>query len=59
MLGAIPAMLVMEDLVLTRASFELDDKDRLHTRSFTRDGPCVNALDCNVFREEVELRHRS
>lgn len=59
MLGAVPTVLVVEDLVPSRPSLELHDEDRLHARAFAGGWSRVNALDGHAFRKEVELGHNT
>ena len=57
MLGAVPTVLVVEDLVPSRSSLELHHEDCLHSRAIARAWARVNALDSHAFRKEVELGH--
>ena len=57
--GAVPAMLVVEDLVASGLSLELHDKNGLYTGSFAGGRTCVDALNGYTFGEEVELAQDS
>lgn len=55
--NAIPAMLIVEYLVSFRPSLKLDNIDRLHARALACGRTCVNALNGDALRKEVNLRH--
>ena len=57
MFRAIPAMRVVEDLVAPRATLELHDVYRLHTRPIASDASRIDQLDAHSFRKEIELTH--
>lgn len=57
MVGAVPAVAVVEDLVPSRLSFELDDVYRLDPGSITGGRASVNRLDGHELRKEIELTH--
>ena len=57
MFSTVPPMLVVKDLVSSRAALELHDVDRLHAGAFAGGGSSVNALDGHAFRKEIELAH--
>ena len=56
--GAIPPVAVVKDLVFPRPTLELDDKNRLYLRPAACRRSRVNRLDGHTFRKEVELIHR-
>ena len=57
MLGAIPAVTVMKDLMVSRSEFELHDKNCLHVGSLPGRRTRVDPVDRDAFREQVELTH--
>ena len=56
-IGAVPAVTIMKDLVLAGFSFELDEEDRLDLRSLTGGRPCVDRFNGYSLREKIELAH--
>ena len=59
MLGAVPTMLVVKNLVSPLSSLELHNEDCLHAGAIAGGGARVNALNSHAFREEIELTHWS
>jgi hypothetical protein len=57
MLGAVPAVTVMKDLMSPRRALKLYDKDRFDARTLAGGSPRIQRLDGNALREEVELAH--
>lgn len=58
MIGAVPAVTVMKDLVLAGFAFELHKEDRLDLGSLTGRRPCVDRVNGHAFRKKVELGHQ-
>lgn len=56
---AIPAVAVMEDLMLARPALELNHENRLYLGPVTSGRPCVDGFDNHVLGKKVELVHAS
>lgn len=59
MIGTVPAVTIMKDLVLARFPFELDEEDRLDLGSLTGGRPCVDRFDGHALGKQIELGHQN
>lgn len=56
-LGTVPAVVVVEYLVLAGVSLKLHNEDRLDPRAAAGRAARINGFDAHAFRKEVELAH--
>ena len=59
MLGTIPPVLVMKDLVASGAPLKLHDVHRLDAGSLAGGIAGIDPLDVHSFRKKIELTHAS
>lgn len=56
-IGAVPAVTIMKDLMLARFPFELDEEHRLDLGSLTGGRSRVDRVNSHALRKKVELGH--
>ena len=57
MIGAVPSVAIVEDLVLTRLTLELDQEDCLHLGPVSGRCPRIHGFDGYALGKEIELVH--
>ena len=58
-IGTVPPVTIVKNLVLARFSFELYEEDRLDFGSLTGGRPCVDRFDGHALGKQIELGHQS
>ena len=57
MLGAVPTVPVVKDLVLARTAFELYHENGLHFRAFASSRSGIHGFNADALGKQIELRH--